>query len=123
MAGCSITLTRLDDEITGRTDDMMIVRAVNVFPTQIEEIILIEPELTPHYQCHLDREGNLDTLLVKVERHESVPPASAAAAGYRVAARVKHLIGIRIAVEVTEPHAIERSAGKMRRIIDHRESL
>jgi phenylacetate-CoA ligase len=58
-----------------------------------------------------------------VERHESVPPTSGAAAGDRVAARVKHLIGIRITVEVTDPHTIERSAGKMRRIIDHRESL
>jgi phenylacetate-CoA ligase len=83
----------------------------------------MEPELTPHYQCHLDREGNLDTLLVKVERHESVPPESGAAAGDRVAARVKHLIGIRIDVEVTGPRTIERSAGKMRRIVDHRENL
>src|ERR1700751_48499 len=123
LPGTARPVMRRIEKITGRSDDMMIVRAVNVFPTQIEEIILMEPELTPHYQCHLDRVGNLDTLLVKVERHESVPPASAAAAGYRVAARVKHLIGIRIAVEVTEPHAIERSAGKMRRIIDHRENL
>jgi phenylacetate-CoA ligase len=111
------------ERVAGRTDDMMIVRAVNVFPTQIEEIVLLEPELTPHYQCHLDRVGNLDTLLVKVERQESATPAAAATAGDRVAARVKHLIGIRIGVEVTEPHTIERSAGKMRRIIDHRDAL
>jgi len=110
------------EKVTGRTDDMMIIRAVNVFPTQIEEIILREPELTPHYQCHLDREGNLDTLLVKVERRESATAAGGAAAGARVAARVKHLIGVRIAVEVTAPHSIERSVGKMRRIVDHRET-
>jgi phenylacetate-CoA ligase len=62
---------------------MMIVRAVNVFPTQIEEFILREPELTPHFQCHLDRHGNLDTLLVKVERKELVAAADGAAAGRR----------------------------------------
>jgi phenylacetate-CoA ligase len=123
LPGTARPAMRRIEKVTGRTDDMMIVRAVNVFPTQIEEILLAEPELTPHYQCHLDREGNLDTLLVKVERHESAPPASAAAAGRRAAARVKHLIGIRIDVEVTEPHAVERSAGKMRRIVDHRENL
>jgi phenylacetate-CoA ligase len=123
LPGTARPAMRRIEKIAGRTDDMMIVRAVNVFPTQIEEIILMEPELTPHYQCHLDRVGNLDTLLVKVERQESVTPEGAAAAGDRVAARVKHLIGIRIGVEVTEPNRIERSAGKMRRIIDHRETL
>jgi phenylacetate-CoA ligase len=123
LPGTARPAMRRIEKLTGRTDDMMIVRAVNVFPAQIEEIILMEPELTPHYQCHLDRVGNLDTLLVKVERHESVPPASGAVAGDRVAARVKHLIGIRIGVEVTGPRTIERSAGKMRRIIDHRENL
>ena len=123
LPGTSRPAMRRIEKITGRSDDMMIVRAVNVFPTQIEEIILMEPELTPHYQCHLDRVRNLDTLLVKVERHGSAPPESAVAAGDRVASRVKHLIGIRIEVEVTEPHTIERSAGKMRRIVDHRESL
>jgi phenylacetate-CoA ligase len=123
LPGTARPAMRRIEKISGRSDDMMFVRAVNVFPTQIEEIILTAPELTPHYQCHLDREGNLDTLLVKVERHESVTPEGGAAAGERVAARVKHLIGIRIAVEVTDPHTIERSAGKMRRIVDHRESL
>ena len=123
LPGTARPAMRRIEKIRGRTDDMMIVRAVNVFPTQIEELLLAEPELTPHYQCHLDRAGNLDTLLVRVERHESVPPESAAAAGVRVAARVKHLIGIRIDVEVTDPHTIERSAGKMRRIVDHRENL
>jgi phenylacetate-CoA ligase len=123
LPGTARPAMRRIERITGRTDDMMVVRAVNVFPSQIEELILAEPELTPHYQCHLDREGNLDTLLVKVERHESVPPSSGAAAGDRVAARVKHLIGIRIAVEVSDPRTIERSAGKMRRVIDHRGNL
>ncbi|HEY0933000.1 MAG TPA: AMP-binding protein [Trebonia sp.] len=111
------------EKVAGRSDDMMIVRGVNVFPTQLEELILREPELTPHFQCHLDREGNLDTLLVQVERRESVPETSGTAAGERVADRVKHLIGIRIGVEVSGPRTVERSAGKMRRIVDHRTSL
>jgi phenylacetate-CoA ligase len=110
------------EKVTGRSDDMMIIRGVNVFPTQIEELLLREPELTPHFQCHLGREGSLDTLLVKVERHAAVPADRGAAAGLRVADHVKHLIGIRIGIEVAGPGGVERSAGKMRRIVDHRGS-
>jgi phenylacetate-CoA ligase len=121
LPGTARGAMRRIEKVTGRSDDMMIVRAVNVFPTQIEEFILREPELTPHFQCHLDRHGNMDTLLVKVERKEPVSAAAGIAAGVRVADRVKHFIGIRIDVEVTGPHTVERSAGKMRRIVDHRE--
>jgi phenylacetate-CoA ligase len=123
LPGTAFGAMRRIEKVAGRSDDMMIVRAVNVFPTQIEEIILREPELTPHFQCHLDRQGNMDSLLVKVERHDSVSPAEGAAAGRRVADRVKHLIGIRITVDVSAPHTVERSAGKMRRVVDHRENL
>jgi phenylacetate-CoA ligase len=123
LPGTAFGAMRRIEKVAGRSDDMMIVRAVNVFPTQIEEIILREPELTPHFQCHLDRQGNMDSLLVKVERRGSVSPADGAAAGRRVADRVKHLIGIRITVDVSAPHTVERSAGKMRRVIDHRENL
>jgi phenylacetate-CoA ligase len=123
LPGTAFGAMRRIEKVAGRTDDMMIVRAVNVFPTQIEEIILREPELTPHFQCHLDRQGNMDSLLVKVERRDSVSPAEGAAAGRRVADRVKHLIGIRITVDVSAPHTVERSAGKMRRVVDHRENL
>jgi phenylacetate-CoA ligase len=123
LPGTAFGAMRRIEKVAGRSDDMMIVRAVNVFPTQIEEIILREPELTPHFQCHLDRQGNMDSLLVKVERRDSVSPAEGAAAGRRVADRVKHLIGIRITVDVSAPHTVERSAGKMRRVVDHRENL
>ncbi|HEX3712066.1 MAG TPA: phenylacetate--CoA ligase PaaK [Trebonia sp.] len=123
LPGTAFGAMRRIEKVTGRSDDMMIVRAVNVFPTQIEEFILREPELTPHFQCHLDRQGNMDSLLVKVERRESVSAAEGAAAGRRVADRVKHLIGIRITVDVSAPHTVERSAGKMRRVVDHRENL
>jgi phenylacetate-CoA ligase len=120
LPGTAFGAMRRIEKVAGRSDDMMIVRGVNVFPTTLEEFILREPELTPHFQCHLDREGNLDTLLIKVERGASVPAEAGTAAGDRVAARVKHLIGIRIDVEVSAPGTVERSAGKMRRIVDHR---
>jgi len=123
LPGTAFGAMRRIERVTGRSDDMMIVRGVNVFPTQLEELILLEPELTPHFQCHLYREGNMDTLDVKVERRESVSADDGTVAGGRLADRVKHLIGIRIGVEVTGPHTVERSAGKMRRIVDHREGL
>jgi len=108
------------EKITGRTDDLMIVRGVNVYPTQIEEIVLRTPELTPHFQCHLERTGNLDTLLVRIERRADVTPHAATAAGERVGQLVKRLVGVTIGVEVVDPESIERSVGKMRRIVDHR---
>ena len=121
LPGTAFGAMRRIERVTGRSDDMMIIRGVNVFPTQLEELLLGEPELTPHFQCHLDRRGNLDTLLVKVERRPSVTPEGGVEAGRRVADHVKHLIGIRIGVEASGPGTVERSAGKMRRIVDHRE--
>ncbi|GIF63016.1 phenylacetate-coenzyme A ligase [Asanoa ishikariensis] len=105
-------------KITGRTDDMMIVRGVNVFPTQIEELILGTAELSPHFQCVLSRSGRLDSLTVRVERRPGVDASTAAAA---LAAAVKDRIGVTIAVEVLEPDGVERSMGKMRRIVDERQ--
>ncbi|MDG4826195.1 phenylacetate--CoA ligase [Asanoa sp. WMMD1127] len=107
-------------KITGRTDDMMIVRGVNLFPTQIEELILGTAELSPHFQCVLTRSGRLDELAVRVERRPEVTPASAAAAADALAAKVKETIGVTIAVEVLDPDQVERSMGKMRRIVDNR---
>jgi phenylacetate-CoA ligase len=120
LPGTARPAMRRIERVTGRSDDMMIIRGVNVFPTQIEELILGEPELSPHFQCHLDRRGNLDTLTVKAERQPSVTPDAAAAAAARVADRVKQLVGISMTVEATEPNTVERSQGKMRRIVDHR---
>ncbi|SNS60705.1 phenylacetate-CoA ligase [Asanoa hainanensis] len=104
-------------KITGRTDDMMIVRGVNVFPTQIEELILGTAELSPHFQCVLRRSGRLDSLTVRVERR---PGVDASAAALALAAMVKDRIGVTIEVEVLEPDGVERSMGKMRRIVDER---
>jgi phenylacetate-CoA ligase len=108
------------EKITGRTDDMIILRGVNLFPTQIEEIVVRMPALTPHFQCVRDRAGNMDTLTVRIERHEGFDAAAGEAAGRQVAEQVKRTIGVTVAVEVVEPFGIERSVGKMRRIIDNR---
>ncbi|MEX0427859.1 phenylacetate--CoA ligase PaaK [Nocardioides sp. DS6] len=120
LPGTARPSMRRIEKITGRTDDLMIVRGVNVYPTQIEEIVLRTPELTPHFQCHLERAGNLDTLLVRIERRADVTPHAATAAGERVGQLVKRLVGVTIGVEVVDPESIERSVGKMRRIVDHR---
>jgi phenylacetate-CoA ligase len=108
------------DKITGRADDMLIVRGVNLFPTQIEELILRTPELSPHFQCVLTRDGRLDALTVRVERRPSVAAPTAAAAGEALAQHVKNTIGVTVTVEVIEPDGVERSVGKMRRIVDKR---
>jgi phenylacetate-CoA ligase len=104
-------------KVTGRTDDMMIVRGVNVFPSQVEEQILTVEGLTPHYLCVLTRPGNLDELTVRVERH---PSAGDPRLGERLAERVKQRIGVTVGVEVVEPGALERSLGKAKRISDQR---
>jgi phenylacetate-CoA ligase len=108
------------EKITGRTDDMIILRGVNLFPTQVEELILRVPALSPHFQLHLSRPERLDQLAVHVERRVGASPVDAAAAGEQLATLVKNTIGVSVAVLVEEPDAIERSMGKMRRVIDHR---
>jgi phenylacetate-CoA ligase len=110
------------EKVTGRTDDMMIVRGVNVFPTQIEEQILKVDGLAPHYVCVLTRPGRMDELTVRVEAlaADRGDPHRAALAD-RLCRLVKDVVGVTIAVEVAEPHALERSLGKAKRIDDQRD--
>jgi len=119
LPGTARPMRRIE-KITGRSDDMIILRGVNLFPTQIEELILRTPELAPHFQCVLTREGRLDALTVRVERRAAVDPAAAAGAGAVLATLVKDTIGVTVAVEVLDPDGIERSLGKARRILDQR---
>ncbi|MEM6390845.1 MAG: phenylacetate--CoA ligase, partial [Pseudomonadota bacterium] len=103
----------------GRSDDMIILRGVNVFPTQIEEQVLAIPELGPYFQIELTREGRMDAMAVRVE----ATPASVAqgeAAGAVLAAKVKDVVGVSCTVSVGEPGSVERSQGKARRVIDAR---
>ena len=106
--------------ITGRSDDMMIVRGVNVFPTQIEELILGVGALCGHYVIELTREGRLDTMTVRVEARPEAWGADPAPHGKALAHAIKSRIGVSALVEVTAPGSIERSLGKARRVIDRR---
>ena len=121
LPGTTRSMRRLE-RITGRSDDMMIVRGVNVFPTQIEELILRSRELAPHYLCILTREGPLDALTVAVEarhdlHHESEQARAAAA---RLAHEIKVFIGTTARIELRPAGGIERSLGKARRVVDQR---
>jgi phenylacetate-CoA ligase len=122
LPGTAFPQFRRMAKITGRTDDMMIVRGVNVFPSQIEEHLLAIDGLTPHYLCVLTRPGRLDELTVQVEAAEGVTdPARREAMAREVASRVKRRVGVTIKVEVLDPHALERSLGKAKRISDQRD--
>ena len=108
------------EKITGRSDDMLIIRGVNVFPTQIEELILKERALEPHYQLEITRPGNLDELAVLVERSPAAGTADGEFAGAKLAHHIKSLIGVTAEVRVVAPAGIERSLGKAKRVIDKR---
>ncbi len=119
LPGTARTMRRIE-KITGRTDDMIILRGVNLFPTQVEELILGIPALSPHFQLHLSRSGRMDAMTVHVERRPDATEADADSAGAHHAARIKNTLGVTAATVVQDPGTIERSTGKMRRIIDER---
>ncbi len=120
LPGTARTMRRME-KVTGRSDDMIILRGVNLFPTQIEEMILEDARLAPHFQIELTREGRLDAMRVRVEARAAAADAAArAAAAHDLAHRIKSLIGVTAAIEAVEPGAIERSLGKAVRIIDRR---
>ena len=121
LPGTARTMRRME-KITGRSDDMMIVRGVNVFPTQIEELILKRAELAPHYQCVLTREGPLDCLTVAVETRPDVDPKSlpAHAAAEMLAQEIKAYIGTTAKIDLRAAGGIERSMGKAKRVVDQR---
>jgi len=110
------------EKITGRSDDMMIVRGVNVFPTQIEELILKQSALSAHYQCLLRKEGSLDTLTVKVETRTGLAADSTEAqmAAKQLEQDAKAYIGTSLKVELCNEGEVERSMGKAKRVIDLR---
>ncbi|WP_373378616.1 phenylacetate--CoA ligase PaaK [Cupriavidus nantongensis] len=120
LPGTARAAFRRMEKVTGRTDDMMIVRGVNVFPSQIEELILRHVELAPHYQCVLAREGHLDTLTVRVECAHGSDTALAHPARERLAHEIKSYIGVTAGIEVLPEGGIERSVGKAKRIVDQR---
>ena len=120
MPGTARSMRRMQ-KVTGRSDDMLIIRGVNLFPTQVEEILLGDDRLSPHYCLEVRREGRLDEIAVLVEaRAGAADEETRAAAGRDVARHVKSRIGITCEVRVMEPESIERSIGKARRIVDLR---
>jgi phenylacetate-CoA ligase len=108
------------EKVTGRSDDMMIIRGVNVFPTQIEELILARPTLAPHFQCVLTRPGRLDELEVLVETRSTMDTSQRERVSAELAGQIKARIGVTVSVTVVPPDTVERSVGKMRRIVDNR---
>lgn len=108
-------------KIVGRSDDMLIIRGVNVFPTQIEELILKMPALAPHYLLEVTRDGHLDAMTVHVESAPSVRVShDCDGVAKELAQQVKTYVGISVRVQVGEPGAIERSIGKAKHVIDRR---
>jgi phenylacetate-CoA ligase len=119
---CGRTHLRMN-RVTGRSDDMLIIRGVNVFPSQIESVLLELEEVTPHYQLVVDREGNLDVLTVRVEVSEKLfsDEVKQLQSTVKVIAKsIKELLGVSAKVMLVEPKGIARSEGKAVRVIDNR---
>ncbi|MBM2577867.1 phenylacetate--CoA ligase [Jannaschia sp. Os4] len=115
LPGTARTMRRME-KVTGRSDDMIILRGVNVFPTQIEEQVLAVAGLAPHFQIELVREGRMDAMRVLVER----APGASAGVEAPLAGRIKEVVGVSCVVECRDPGGVERSQGKARRVVDLR---
>ena len=116
LPGTARTMRRME-KITGRSDDMMIIRGVNVFPTQVEELILKQPELSPHYVMELTKDGPMDHLSVLVELQPGSKDLGSAA---RLSHNIKSYVGVTADVRIVPISSIERSIGKAKRVIDRR---
>jgi phenylacetate-CoA ligase len=120
LPGTARPAHRRMERITGRSDDMIVLRGVNVFPTQIEELLLTVPGLSPHFQLVRTSHDHHEELTVHVEAREGMTPDRRSAAADALAAVVRDNLGVRVEVSVADPGTIERSAGKMRRVVDKR---
>ncbi|MFW2365221.1 MAG: phenylacetate--CoA ligase family protein [Desulforhopalus sp.] len=119
---CGRTLVRME-KVTGRTDDMLIIRGVNVFPSQVEHVLLGIDGVEPHYQIVVDRDGNLDTMQVQVEVSEGVFSDEIRVLENLtkyIQKEIKDLLGVTCKVKLVEPKTIQRSEGKAQRVIDRR---
>ncbi|WP_279366515.1 AMP-binding protein [Microbacterium testaceum] len=118
--GSAFPAMRRIEKITGRNDDMIILRGVNLFPTQIEEIVLGIETLTPYFVLELRREGRMDAMTVRIERHPALDREVCEVAGVVLQQRIKVLIGTTVDVRVEEPGVLPRSEGKYKRVYDLR---
>ncbi len=119
LPGTARSMRRME-KITGRSDDMIILRGVNVFPTQVEEMILQTRGLTPHYQIELSRQGRMDSMTVLVEAREDCTGGARDAACSELVHHIKSNVGVSCKVRVMDPGQVERSAGKAKRVVDLR---
>ncbi|MEO0866267.1 MAG: phenylacetate--CoA ligase, partial [Pseudomonadota bacterium] len=120
LPGTARSMRRME-KVTGRSDDMMIVRGVNIFPTQIEEQVMATPGLAPHFQIELSRDARMDQMRILCEAQLGQADAAARThAAADLSRRVKDTIGIRVAVDIADPGSVARSEGKAVRIIDRR---
>jgi phenylacetate-CoA ligase len=119
---CGRTHMRME-RVSGRSDDMLIIRGVNVFPSQIESVLMNIEGVEPHYLLIVDRQGTLDTLDVQVEVNEKVffdEVKNLQSLGRRIEKDIKDLLGVNAGVKLVEPKTIQRSEGKAQRVIDKR---
>lgn len=121
LPGTARPAFRRMEKVTGRSDDMIILRGVNVFPTQIEEILLRVPAVAPHFQLRLTRRGRMDHMTVRVEARPDASAGRRERCAPEIARAVKDGVGVSVDVEVLDPYTLERSAGKIRRVADLRE--
>ena len=120
MPGTARSMRRIE-KITGRSDDMIILRGVNVFPTQIEEQLMATGGLAPHFQIELFRSGRMDAMRVFVEAEaDAADEASKTAAARMLTKRIKDVVGVSTEIVVGDPGAVARSEGKAKRVIDNR---
>ncbi|MDH6228181.1 phenylacetate--CoA ligase PaaK [Streptomyces sp. MJP52] len=121
LPGTARPAFRRIEKITGRCDDMIILRGVNVFPTQIEEIVLRVPGLAPHFQLQLTRRGRMDHMTVLVEARQDAGAERREEAARAVAQGVKDGVGVTVEVRIVDPETLERSVGKLKRVKDLRD--
>ena len=119
LPGTARSMRRME-KITGRSDDMIILRGVNVFPTQVEEMILQTEGLAPHYQIELTRQGRMDSMTVLVEARANCGGPARDAASRALIHHIKSNVGVSCQVRVMDPGQVERSAGKAKRVVDLR---
>ena len=122
LPGTARTMRRMA-RITGRTDDMLIIRGVNVFPSQIEHVLISIKGVEPHYQIIVEREGTLDTMEVQVEVSDSIfsdEVKTLEGLTKKIQNEIKDLLGVSCKVKLVEPRSIQRSEGKAKRVIDNR---
>ena len=120
LPGTARPSMRRIEKITGRNDDMIILRGVNLFPTQIEELVLGIEHLTPHFILELTRRGTMDDMTVRIERHPDLSVEDSTGATVVLAERIKEFVGSTVAVQLVEPGTLPRSEGKYKRVYDLR---